>query len=53
MTGRRSPVVYSDANSSPPRGAPTLGQDTEYICTQILGMSDEELVALVEAEALR
>ena len=31
----------------------TLGQDTEYVCTQILGMSDEELLALIEADALR
>ena len=53
MMTNRSPSVYSDADSSVPRGAPTLGQDTEYVCTQILGMSDEELLALIEADALR
>ncbi len=46
---RRSPVLYSDADASVPRGAPTLGQDTEFVLTQVLGMSDEEWLALLEA----
>ena len=46
---RRSPVLYSDADSSVTGGAPTLGQDTEYVLTQVLGMSDDEWLALLEA----
>ncbi len=46
---RRSPVLYSDADSSVTGGAPTLGQDTEYVLTQVLGMSDDEWIALLEA----
>ena len=46
------PVRYSGADTSVIKGAPTLGEDTEYVCTQILGMSDEEWVALVEEDVL-
>jgi benzylsuccinate CoA-transferase BbsF subunit len=49
---RRSPVRYSDADSSVPKGASTLGQDNEFVCTKILGMSDEEWVKLLEEGVL-
>ena len=49
---RRSPVTYSNADTSVPRGAPVLGQDTEYVCTQILKMSDEEWLGLMESGVL-
>ena len=45
---RRSPVVYSDADASVQREAPILGQNTEFVCTQILGMPDEEWLGLME-----
>ena len=32
---------------------PCLGQDTEYVCTKILGMSDEEFVQLLADDALQ
>ncbi len=32
--------------------APCLGEHTEYVCTKILGMSDEEFVELVQAGVL-
>ncbi len=34
------------------RPAPCLGQHTEYVCTQILGMSDEEFVQLLSEGVL-
>ena len=34
------------------RPAPCLGEDTEYICAQMLGMSDEEFATLVQAGVL-
>lgn len=34
------------------RPAPTLGADNEYICTKILGYSDEEFVDLVNSHVL-
>ena len=50
--GRRAPVVYSDATNMGERGAPLLGQDTEYICTQVLGLTDEEWLGLLESGTL-
>lgn len=35
------------------RPAPCLGQDNEYICTKILGMSDQEFLELSESGVLR
>jgi benzylsuccinate CoA-transferase BbsF subunit len=32
--------------------APCLGEHTEYVCTKVLGMSDEEFVELVQAGVL-
>lgn len=32
--------------------APTLGQDNEYVCTRILGLSDEEFVELIRSGVL-
>jgi benzylsuccinate CoA-transferase BbsF subunit len=49
---RRSPITYSNADSSVPRGAPVLGQDTEFVCTKILNMSDEEWLGLMESGIL-
>jgi benzylsuccinate CoA-transferase BbsF subunit len=49
---RRSPVRYSDADASVPKGGSTLGQDNEFVCTQVLGMRDEEWVALLEEGVL-
>ncbi len=34
------------------RAAPCLGEHTEYVCTQILGMSDEEFLKLCEERVL-
>ena len=34
------------------RGAPCLGEHTEYICKQILGISDDELADLLAAEVV-
>jgi benzylsuccinate CoA-transferase BbsF subunit len=31
------------------RSAPCLGQDTEYVCRQILGIGDEEFIELLDA----
>lgn len=31
------------------RAAPCLGQDSEYVCTRILGFSDKEFLSLLEA----
>jgi benzylsuccinate CoA-transferase BbsF subunit len=35
------------------RPAPCLGQDNEYVCTTILGMSDREFLELLESGVLR
>lgn len=35
------------------RPAPCLGQDNEYVCTEILGMSDQEFLELLELGILR
>jgi benzylsuccinate CoA-transferase BbsF subunit len=39
--------TFSRVEAEVCRPAPCLGQDTEYICRQILGMPDEEFVALL------
>lgn len=44
-----SPFILSRAPARPKMAAPCLGENTEYICTKILGMSDEEFVDLVIA----
>ena len=37
--------------SRPFRPAPLLGKHTEYVCTELLGMSDEEFVELLQSGA--
>ena len=40
-------LSQATAELGPP---PVLGEDNEYVCTQILGMSDEEFVLLIQDE---
>ncbi len=46
-TAHRNMALFSGLDSGPRRGAPMLGQDTEYVCTRVLGLSDEEMAALI------
>jgi benzylsuccinate CoA-transferase BbsF subunit len=50
-TGRHvteaAPYRLSRTPGEPKWPAPCLGEHNNYVCTQILGMSDEEFVALV------
>jgi benzylsuccinate CoA-transferase BbsF subunit len=39
----------SETPSQPYSPSPLLGEHTEYVCTEILGMSDEEFVDLMQA----
>ena len=41
----------SGTPSRPFRPAPLLGKHTEYVCTELLGMSDEEFVELLQSGA--
>jgi len=34
------------------RAAPCLGQDTEYVCTKLLGFSDKDFLSLLDAGVL-
>lgn len=43
-----SPLMLSKAPAIPKMAAPCLGEHTEYVCTKILGMSDEEFVTLID-----
>jgi len=45
-----APFRLSDSPANP-RRAPCLGEHTEFICRQFLGMSDEEFVGLMQAGA--
>jgi benzylsuccinate CoA-transferase BbsF subunit len=45
-----APFRLSDSPAKP-RRAPCLGEHTEFICRQFLGMSDEEFVGLMQAGA--
>jgi len=38
----------SETPARPYRPSPLLGEHTEYVCTQILGMSDDEFVTLMQ-----
>ena len=40
------PFVFSNPGGEPCTPAPFMGEHTEYVCHQILGMSDEEFVDL-------
>jgi len=41
--------ILSQTPASPVMPAPCLGQHTEHVCTQILGMSDDEFLGLYQA----
>ncbi len=43
--------TLSKTPAEPERPAPCLGEHTEYVCSKILGMSDEEFVRLVSLHA--
>ncbi len=45
------PFTLSRTPAAPKMSAPCLGQHNEYVCTQILGMSDEEFIELFAAGA--
>jgi benzylsuccinate CoA-transferase BbsF subunit len=44
--------LLSDTPSQPYMPPPCLGEHTEYVCTQILGLSDEEFVELLYSGAI-
>jgi crotonobetainyl-CoA:carnitine CoA-transferase CaiB-like acyl-CoA transferase len=50
-TYTRSPFTLSEAPCQM-KPAPCLGEHTEYICTEILGMSEDEFVELINAGVL-
>ena len=41
--------TFSRLNGEECKPAPCLGQDTEYVCTNVLGMTDEEFIELLGA----
>jgi benzylsuccinate CoA-transferase BbsF subunit len=41
--------ILSETPAKPLRPSPLLGEHTEYVCTKILGMSDEKFVNLLQA----
>jgi benzylsuccinate CoA-transferase BbsF subunit len=45
-------IKLSDTPAQAYSPSPCLGEHTEYVCTKILGMSDEEFVRLVQAGVL-
>lgn len=45
------PFTLSKTPAQPRMPAPCLGEHTEYVCTKLLGMADEEFVELVAAGA--
>lgn len=45
------PFILSKTPAQPRMPAPCLGEHTEYVCTKLLNMSDEEFVELVAAGA--
>jgi benzylsuccinate CoA-transferase BbsF subunit len=38
------PAILSETPATPRMAAPCLGEHTEYICTELLGMSEEEYI---------
>ena len=54
--GRRlfegTPIKMSDAPGGPRRPGPLLGQDTDYVLRQVLGLSDDEVTQLVVEEVV-
>ena len=50
-TYTRFPFTLSETPCSM-KPAPCLGEHTEYICTKILGMSEDEFVELINAGVL-
>ena len=51
-TDIRSPFKLSETRGDLDRPAPCLGQHNEYVCRNILGMSDEEFVELISSGVL-
>jgi len=47
------PFKLSETPVVPRKAAPLLGEDNEYICKEIIGLSDEEYRALQEADVFR
>jgi len=45
------PFILSKTPAQPRIPAPCLGEHTEYVCTKLLGMTDDEFVELVAAGA--
>ena len=45
-------LQLSETPSRPRQASPTLGEHTEFVCTKVLGMSDEEFVELLGAGVL-
>lgn len=41
--------LLSETLAEPKTAAPCMGEHTEYVCTQVLGMADEEFVELMAA----
>ena len=50
--GHPSPPFKLSKTPSQMRTAPTLGEHTEYVCRQVLGMSDAEFIELLEMGVL-
>ncbi len=48
----RPPYVLSKTPSQPRSPAPCFGEHTEYVCCELLGMSDEEFALLVAEDVL-
>jgi benzylsuccinate CoA-transferase BbsF subunit len=45
------PSILSETPAQPKMPAPCLGEHTEYVCTKILGMADDEFTRLVSSGA--
>ena len=46
--GHIAPALKLSKNKAEVRTSPCLGEHNEYVCTQLLGMSDEEFTGLVQ-----
>ncbi len=47
-----TPIKYSESEDAPTKGAPLLGEDTETVLRQYIGMSDEEIALLREKKVI-
>ena len=50
-TGQAPPFILSKTPSEMKMGAPCLGEHNEYVCTRILGMTDEDFVEALQSGA--